>query len=246
MKLTITHDKKIHFATLGNTEEQKWTNRQEEELEVEVLNASQARRVIDVGTLKVFLKETRDSDDIIAECNDFTASSNLHTGWINLGTDEAIAAGNKRLYIEAYYEIDGHAQRTDEAFVYLVQSVGTGDEGSPVTTSALVTAEWLADHILASASFTLTPDTEAGTITLAPVFATQAEAEAGTATTPLMNPLRVAQAIAELAGGGSGAWDDITDKPSNLCLVTNSSDGLFVEFRDLSGTLITKVLRVAE
>lgn len=246
MKLTISHDKKIHFATVGNTEEQKWTNRQEEELEVEVLNASNARRSIDAGTLKVFLKETRESEDIIAECNDFTASSNLHTGWINLGTDEAIAAGNKRLYIEAYYEIDGHAQRTDEAFVYLVQSVGTGDEGSPVTTSALVTAEWLADHILASASFTLTPDAEAGTITLAPVFATQAEAEAGTATTPLMNPLRVAQAIAELAGGGSGAWDDITDKPSNLCLVTNSSDGLFVEFRDLSGTLITKVLRVAE
>lgn len=243
MKLTITHEKKIHFATLGNTEDQKWTNRQEEELEVEVLDAAQSRRVIDAGTLKVFLKETRESPDIIAECNNFTAASNLHTGWINLGTDEAIAAGNKRLYIEAYYEIDGHAQRTDEAFVYLVQSVGTGDEGSPVTTSALVTAEWLADHILASASFTLTTDTEAGTITLAPVFATQAEAEAGLATTPLMNPLRVAQAIAELGGGGSSAWDDITSKPSNLCLVTNSSDGLFVELRGLDGTLIGRCLR---
>ena len=246
MKLTITHEKKIHFATLGNTEDQEWTNRQEEELEVEVLNAAQTRRVIDAGTLKVFLKETRDSDDIIAECNDFTASSNLHTGWINLGTDEAIAAGNKNLYIEVYYEIDGHAQRTDEAFVYLVQSVGAGDEGSPVTTSALVTAEWLADHLLASAAFTWTPDTEAGTLTLSPNFASQAQAEAGTNDTLLMNPLRVAQAIAALASAGSGAWADITGKPSNLCLVTNSEDGLFVEFRDLSGTIITKVLRVAE
>lgn len=214
MKLIISNDKHLHFATVGTTEEQRWTNRQEEQLEVEVLNASNARIAIDADSLKVILKETRESTDIIAECNTFTAASNLHTGWINLGTDEAIAAGNKRLFIEVYYEIDGHAQRTDEAFVYLVQSVGTGDEGSPSTTSALVTAEWLADHILAGSGITITPDTDAGTIT-----------------------------IASTASGG--AWADITGKPSNLCLVTNSDDGIFVELRGLDGTLISKCLRAA-
>lgn len=245
MKLIITNDKHLHFATVGTTEEQKWTNRQEEQLEVEVLNASNARIAIDADSLKVVLKETRESTDIIAECNTFTAASNLHTGWLNLGTDEAIAAGNKRLFIEVYYEIDGHAQRTDEAFVYLVQSVGTGDEGSPSTTSTLVTAEWLADHLLASAAFTWTPNTSTGTLTISPNFASQAQAEAGSNETLLMNPLRVAQAIAALAASSSPAWGDVTSKPSNLCLVTNSDDGIFVELRDLSGNLISRVLRAA-
>lgn len=41
-------------------------------------------------------------------------------------------------------------------------------------------------------------------------IASQAEAEAGTATNRLMNPLRTAQAIAALESGGSPAWGDIT------------------------------------
>jgi hypothetical protein len=44
-----------------------------------------------------------------------------------------------------------------------------------------------------------------GDLTLAPTFATQAEAEAGTVTAAFMNPLRTAQAIAALAAGTSVA-----------------------------------------
>lgn len=81
--------------------------------------------------------------------------------------------------------------------------------------------------------------------TIAPAIASQAEAQAGTANNKLMTPERTAQAIAALGGSGSGAWADITDKPANLCLVTNSEDGIYVEFYALNGSLIARVLRAA-
>jgi len=47
-------------------------------------------------------------------------------------------------------------------------------------------------------------------------LATQAEAEAGSDNTKWMSPLRVAQAIEELGGGGVSSWNDLTDKPSTF------------------------------
>ena len=48
-------------------------------------------------------------------------------------------------------------------------------------------------------------------------LATQAEAEAGSDNTKWMSPLRVAQAIEELGGGGGvSSWNDLTDKPSTF------------------------------
>ena len=48
-------------------------------------------------------------------------------------------------------------------------------------------------------------------------LATQAEAEAGSDNTKWMSPLRVAQAIEELSGGGGvSSWNDLTDKPSTF------------------------------
>jgi hypothetical protein len=48
-------------------------------------------------------------------------------------------------------------------------------------------------------------------------LATQAQAEAGQDNTKWMSPLRVAQAIEELGGGGGvSSWNDLTDKPSTF------------------------------
>lgn len=51
-------------------------------------------------------------------------------------------------------------------------------------------------------------------------LATQAEAEAGTATDKLMTPQRTAQAITALAGAGSTDWADITGKPAAIANTT--------------------------
>lgn len=246
MKLIITADNRLHFRAIGSVEPQHWKNRSEEKLVVEIRGDDDSLIAIDSGTLKVALKATKETEEILARCTSFTAASNVHTGWLNLNTDECNALTNSEVLIEVSWEVGGHEVVSDDAKVWIIARTVTGDEASPVTTSALVTAEWLATHLLASAAFTWTPNTTTGTLTISPNFASEAQAEAGTNDTLLMNPLRVAQAIAALASTGSGAWADITGKPSNLCLVTNSEDGLFVEFRDLSGTLITKVLRVAE
>jgi hypothetical protein len=54
-------------------------------------------------------------------------------------------------------------------------------------------------------------------------LATQAEAEAGSDNTKWMSPLRVAQAIEELGGGGGvSSWNDLTDKPSTFTPATHT------------------------
>jgi hypothetical protein len=54
-------------------------------------------------------------------------------------------------------------------------------------------------------------------------LATQAEAEAGSDNTKWMSPLRVAQAIEELGGGGGvSSWNDLTDKPSTFPPATHT------------------------
>jgi hypothetical protein len=54
-------------------------------------------------------------------------------------------------------------------------------------------------------------------------LATQAEAEAGADNTKWMSPLRVAQAIEELGGGGGvSSWNDLTDKPSTFPPATHT------------------------
>jgi hypothetical protein len=54
-------------------------------------------------------------------------------------------------------------------------------------------------------------------------LATQAEAEAGSDNTKWMSPLRVAQAIDELGGGGGvSSWNDLTDKPSTFPPATHT------------------------
>jgi hypothetical protein len=55
-------------------------------------------------------------------------------------------------------------------------------------------------------------------------LATQAEAEDGSDNTKWMSPLRVAQAIEELGGGGGGvsSWNDLTDKPTTFTPATHT------------------------
>jgi hypothetical protein len=54
-------------------------------------------------------------------------------------------------------------------------------------------------------------------------LATQAEAESGSDNTKWMSPLRVAQAIEELGGGGGvSSWNDLTDKPSTFPPATHT------------------------
>jgi hypothetical protein len=73
-------------------------------------------------------------------------------------------------------------------------------------------------------------------------LATQAEAEDGTDNTKWMSPLRVAQAIEELGGGGGGvsSWNDLTDKPTTFTPATHThplSD--FTQSTATSGQVVT-------
>jgi hypothetical protein len=77
--------------------------------------------------------------------------------------------------------------------ITIFNDVIRGDEGTPADLPIFYTSE--------------TPD----------FLATQAEAEAGSDNTKWMSPLRVAQAIEELSGGGGvSSWNDLTDKPSTF------------------------------
>jgi len=202
MKLIITADNRLHFRAIGSVEPQHWKNRSEEKLVVEIRGDDDSLIAIDSGTLKVALKDTKETEEILAQCTSFTAASNIHTGWLNLNTDECNALTNSEVLIEVSWEVSGHEVVSDDAKVWIIARTVTGDEASPTSTAALVTAEWLTDHILVSGALTITADSNAGTVTIAPVIASQAEAEAGSISTKLMTPERTAQAIAALGGSG--------------------------------------------
>jgi hypothetical protein len=83
--------------------------------------------------------------------------------------------------------------------ITIYNDVIRGDEGAPADLPLFYTSE--------------TPD----------FLATQAEAEAGSDNTKWMSPLRVAQAIEELGGGGGvSSWNDLTDKPSTFPPATHT------------------------
>lgn len=209
MKLIVTADKKLHFSAIGSVAEESWKNRQEEKLIVEIRDESGALITVDSGTLKVKLKATKSATTLLAQCTSFSVASAIYTGWLNLNTDACNALTQSKVLIEVSWEVSSHVQCSDDAEVYIIARTATGDEGDPETTSHLVTAQWLAAHILGGTGITITSDESAGTITIAGTLASQAEAEAGLLNTKLMTPLRVAQAIAALAAGG-GTWGDIT------------------------------------
>jgi hypothetical protein len=72
-------------------------------------------------------------------------------------------------------------------------------------------------------------------------LATQAEAEAGSDNTKWMSPLRVAQAIEELGGGGGvSSWNDLTDKPSTFPPSTHTHPlSAFTQSSATSGQVVT-------
>ena len=180
MKLIVTADKKLHFSAIGSVAEESWKNRQEEKLIVEIRDESGALITVDSGTLKVKLKATKSSTTLLAQCTSFSVASSIYTGWLNLNTDACNALTQSKVLIEVSWEVSSHVQCSDDAEVYIISRTATGDEGDPETTSHLVTAQWLAAHILAGTGITITSDESAGTIT-----------------------------IAALAAGG-GTWGDIT------------------------------------
>lgn len=71
-------------------------------------------------------------------------------------------------------------------------------------------------------------------------LATQADAEAGTASNVLMTPERTAQAIAEQSP--TPTWGTLADKPAALCLISMSADNTHAELRTLNGALFCKVI----
>jgi hypothetical protein len=108
-------------------------------------------------------------------------------------------------------------------------AMATAFADEPRTLSAMLEVEWVTGDVVSSSKTlptTLHNDVIRGdegepvelpffyTAVTSDFKATQAQAEAGTDNTKWMSPLRVAQAIEELGGGGVSSWNDLTDKPS--------------------------------
>lgn len=107
------------------------------------------------------------------------------------------------------------------AFSLNTQPIADAFDAEPKSISAMLEIEYT-DGTIVSSSITL-PVTlnndvirgnEASPEAIPDGKATQAEAEAGVNHAHWMTPLRTAQAIAALGGGGVSSWNDLTDRPT--------------------------------
>jgi len=116
-------------------------------------------------------------------------------------------------------------------------AMATAFAGEPVTLPAMLEVEWVTGDVVSSSKTlptTLHNDVirgDEGQPVSLPIFysaatsdfkATQAQAEAGTDNLTWMTPLRTAQAIEALGGGGVSSWNDLTDKPSTFAPSTHT------------------------
>jgi len=116
-------------------------------------------------------------------------------------------------------------------------AMATAFAAEPVTLPAMLEVEWVTGDVVSSSKTlptTLHNDVirgDEGTPADLPFFytsetsdlkATQAQAEAGADNATWMTPLRTAQAIEALSGGGVSSWNDLTDKPSTFAPSTHT------------------------
>lgn len=249
--LAFTFDIATRAVTPASPQQQSFRRGDDEEVKITLTNEGDEYELADGEQLVFTLKPANAlrSADPVARIvtEDWTHAANVYTA--TLPTDgedllalmDALAVGETTLSlvgdISWRESISARPRSSDDLAVVCKNDVERDTDGVPVASTTL----WQRIKAMFPTPWFVATDNAQ---TIAPVIASQAEAQAGTANNKLMTPERTAQAIAALGGSGSGAWADITGKPSNLCLVTVSGD--FVELRGLDGTLIAKALRVAE
>ena len=116
-------------------------------------------------------------------------------------------------------------------------ALATAFDDEPVTLPTMLEVEWLTGDVVSSSKTlpaTIHNDVirgDEGDPADLPVFytsetsnfkATQAQAEAGADNATWMTPLRTAQAIEALGGGGVSSWNDLTDKPLTFAPSTHT------------------------
>lgn len=140
---------------------------------------------------------------------------------LTLDTVEARAAlvaatNTQNFFVDAVIQLDltvsgGSPQYSKPTQVRVFNSVVRTDSEPPTASSSAFWA-FVKSAILAGTNVTRAVDEEAKTLTLS----------------------------SSGSGGGSLAWADITGKPASLCFVVVSDDGVYLEFRNLAGTLVGK------
>jgi hypothetical protein len=181
----------------------EFKRRDNDAFEVQFLRAGAVQELPAGTTARVGLKATNDfAGDFLAtdtlEKNG-TGSETIYTGDFNLNTvaleelfDDEPTSITAMLEVEWTAGTQVGSSLTLPVIIH--NDVIRGDEGEPADLPIFYTSS--------------TSD----------FLATQAEAEAGTNNEKWMSPLRVAQAIEELGGGGGGvsSWNDLTDKPATF------------------------------
>lgn len=193
MKLFVDASKVVHYRALGILTGERFLTGQSEKLVIEF----DAEVAADDGSVSVALKTAAEATVILAEATTFTLSAGKFTGWLDLNTDEAIAAAGSEVFLEVSWQSDGHDMASDYSQVRIDPRIVTGTEPSPASNVTW----WSRVKAIFSVGSWFTIDD--GTETIIPTIATQAESEAGAINTKLMTPLRTAQAIAELAAAGN-------------------------------------------
>lgn len=186
----------------------EFKRRDNDAFEVQFLRAG-AVQSLPVGTIaRVGVKATEDfageflATDTLSVSG--TGADTVYTGSFNLNTTALEALFTEEpASITAMLEVQWLSGTSVGSSLTLpitiFNDVIRGDEGTPADLPLFYTSE--------------TPD----------FLATQAEAEAGSDNTKWMSPLRVAQAIEELGGGGGvSSWNDLTDKPSTFPPATHT------------------------
>lgn len=186
----------------------EFKRRDNDVFEVQFLRAG-AVQSLPVGTIaRVGVKATEDfageflATDTLSVFG--TGAETVYTGSFNLNTTALEALfPEEPASITAMLEVQWVSGTSVGSSLTLpitiFNDVIRGDEGTPADLPLFYTSE--------------TPD----------FLATQAEAEAGSDNTKWMSPLRVAQAIEELSGGGGvSSWNDLTDKPSTFPPATHT------------------------
>jgi hypothetical protein len=203
------------------------------------------RIYLDLDTRRILLSPTRPATRLEFKRRDNDA---FEVQFLRAGAVQELPAGTSaRVGLKATNDFAGDFLATDtlEKNGTGSETIYTGDfnlntivleelfDDEPTSITAMLEVEWTAGTQVGS-SLTLPVIIhndvirgDEGEPAELPIFytsstsdflATQAEAEAGTNNEKWMSPLRVAQAIEELGGGGGGvsSWNDLTDKPSTF------------------------------
>jgi hypothetical protein len=208
------------------------------------------RIYIDIDTRRILTTATRPATRLEFKRRDNDA---FEVQFLRVGAVQSLPVGTiARVGVKATEDFAGEFLATDTLSVFGTgaETVYTGSFNlnttalealfpeEPASITAMLEVQWVSGTSVGSSltlPITIFNDVirgDEGTPADLPIFytsqtsnflATQAEAEAGSDNTKWMSPLRVAQAIEELSGGGGvSSWNELTDKPSTFPPATHT------------------------